>query len=68
MPEMDGYELSEIIRRDFPDVHIIIFTADLLGEVRMKLAKMEIYDILNKPFFPEEMLAALLKVIKMKNI
>jgi len=34
----------------------------------MKLAKMEIYDILNKPFFPEEMLAALLKVVKMKNI
>ncbi len=63
MPEIDGYALAEIIRRQYPGIHIIIFTADIMTEVKVKLAKMNIYDILNKPFAPEKMFEILSKLI-----
>lgn len=62
MPEMDGFQLSAMIRKSFPDVHIIVFTADIMAEARERLAKLNVYDILTKPFKPQEMLAILLKV------
>src|SRR5258708_3133295 len=62
MPEIDGYALAEIIRRQYPGIHIIIFTADIMTEVKVKLAKMNIYDILNKPFAPEKMFEILSKL------
>ncbi len=62
MPEIDGYALSEIIRNEYPDTHIVIFTADIMPEVRRSFARKGIFDILNKPFFPREMLTTLLKV------
>lgn len=68
MPKMDGYDLSEIIRRQYPEIHIVIFTADIMTDVRQRLARMGIYDILNKPFVPSEMLSVLLKVAHEKNI
>lgn len=68
MPGMDGYDLSARIRRDYPNVHIVIFTADIMPEVRRKFAKMGIFDILNKPFFPREMLATLLKIAQIRKM
>lgn len=68
MPEMDGYELSKIIRKKYPDIYIVIFTADIMEESRTKLAKMNIFDILNKPFLPTKLLSTLLTVARMKNI
>ncbi|MBC9794899.1 PAS domain-containing protein [Sinomicrobium weinanense] len=68
MPKMDGYGLSEIIHREYPDINIVIFTADIMTDVRQRLARMGIYDILNKPFVPAEMLSVLLKVAHEKNI
>lgn len=68
MPEIDGYALAEIIRKQYPGIHIIIFTADIMTEVKQRLAKMNIYDILNKPFAPENMFETLLKVAKARNI
>ncbi len=68
MPEIDGYALADIIRKQYPGIHIIIFTADIMTEVRQRLARMNIYDILNKPFAPENMFETLLKVAKARNI
>ncbi len=68
MPEMDGYALAEIIKRDYPGIHIIIFTADIMDDVRMRLGKMGIFDVLNKPFMPEEMLNALIKAGRLKGL
>ncbi|PPL03134.1 PAS domain-containing hybrid sensor histidine kinase/response regulator [Parapedobacter indicus] len=62
MPRMDGYVLSEIICREYPDIQIIILTADIMAETRLKLAKMNILDILNKPFRPTDLVTALSKV------
>jgi PAS domain S-box-containing protein len=68
MPEMDGYTLSEIIRNEYPEMHIVIFTADIMPEVRRKFASRGIFDILNKPFFPQEMLATLLKIAQLRKM
>lgn len=62
MPEIDGYALAELIQQKYPGIHIVIFTADIMTEVKMKLAKMHIYDILNKPFSPERMFDVLYNV------
>lgn len=68
MPEIDGYALAEIVRRQYPDMHIIIFTADIMTDVKVRLAKLHIYDILNKPFAPERMYEILLNVARDKKI
>lgn len=68
MPEMDGYALSEIIRNEYPEIHIVIFTADIMPEVRRKFARKGIFDILNKPFFPREMLSTLLKIAQVRKM
>nr|WP_121272270.1 ATP-binding protein [Pedobacter schmidteae] len=62
MPEIDGYALAELIQQKYPGIHIVIFTADIMTEVKMKLAKMHIYDILNKPFSPARMFDVLYNV------
>lgn len=68
MPEIDGYALAEIMRKEYPDIHLIIFTADIMAEVKMEFAKINVYDILNKPFAPEEMFEILLKVAQARGV
>lgn len=63
MPGMDGFELAAHIRSNYPGVHIVVFTADITAEARERLAMLSVYDIINKPFKPKEMLALLLKVL-----
>lgn len=62
MPEMDGFELSAHIRKNYPDVHIVIFTADITKDAQERLANLNVHDIINKPFVPREMFNILLKV------
>lgn len=62
MPDIDGYMLADTIKKKFPDTHIIIFTADIMNDVKQRLAEMNIHDILNKPFNPDNMYNLLLKV------
>ncbi|WP_215239154.1 hybrid sensor histidine kinase/response regulator [Dyadobacter helix] len=68
IPEIDGYALAEIIRKKYSDVHIIIFTADIMQDVKIRLSKMQVYDILSKPFAPDKMFEMLLKVAKARNL
>jgi len=68
MPEIDGYMLANIMREKYPEIHVIIFTADIMTEVANRLAGMDIKDILSKPFDPEDMYTMLLKVALDKGI
>jgi len=68
MPVLDGYALAMIVRNKYPDIHPVIFTADIMGEVRTKFANIHVYDILNKPFAPEKMFEVLLKVAKARGV
>lgn len=62
MPEMDGFELSAQIRKNYPDTFIVIFTADITKEAKERINNLNVYDIINKPFVPKEMYNILLKV------
>jgi len=64
MPVMDGYQLSGYVQDQYPQTKIVIFTADVLEEVRTRLKEMGIKHILSKPFNPGEMYELFLDVIK----
>lgn len=66
MPDMDGYALAAEVKRVYPDIKIIIFTADVLMEVRKRLKAMGVSHILSKPFRPEEMHSTLLRALRDK--
>jgi len=68
MPFIDGYALAEVVHRQYPDTHVIIFTADVMTEVRTRLAQFHVYDILNKPVSLEKMYEVLLNVTRSRNI
>lgn len=68
MPGMDGFALSELIRSHYPETHIVIFTADIMPEIRRNFARKGIFDILNKPFLPREMLTTLLKIAQVRKM
>ncbi|MCX2450266.1 ATP-binding protein [Pedobacter sp. PLR] len=63
MPGMDGYELAGRVQLLYPNVKVIIFTADILEEVRARLWDMGIKYVLSKPFNPEEMHQLLMEVV-----
>ena len=62
MPEIDGYAVAQFARENFPKTHIIIFTADIMKDVRDRLAEMDIHYILSKPFAPERLWEILYQV------
>ncbi|MBB6498948.1 PAS domain-containing hybrid sensor histidine kinase/response regulator [Pedobacter cryoconitis] len=64
MPGMDGYELAKYIQNNYPETKIIIFTADILDEVIIRLENMGVSNVLSKPFKPKEMYDILLKVLE----
>jgi len=68
MPEMDGYTLAAIIQQKYPDTHIVIFTGDIMMDVKERLGSMNIYDILDKPLLPKTMYEMLYKIARNKNV
>lgn len=64
MPEMDGFQLAAHVRSMYPDVHIVVFTADIMEDAKQRLAQLNVHDILSKPFVPQQMLNILLKVLQ----
>jgi putative two-component system response regulator len=53
MPEMDGFEVIEAIRERVPEgvfLPIMMLTADLTPETRLKALSVGAHDFLNKPF------------------
>lgn len=63
MPGMDGYQLAKRVQVLYPEVKVIIFTADILEEVRKRLWDMGVKYVLSKPFNPDEMHRLLLEVV-----
>lgn len=68
MPGIDGYALAQIVRKEYPHLHLIIFTADIMLDVKQRFAKINVYDFLNKPFAPEKMFEVLHKVAKDRGL
>lgn len=59
MPEMDGYELAEYVKKSkqLSDIPIILLTAKSLEEDRLKGLRIGIDDYLTKPFLADELIA-----------
>lgn len=67
MPGMDGYQLAKKVQELYAELKVIIFTADILEEVRTRLWDMGIKYVLSKPFNPEEMHQLLLEVVSVND-
>jgi signal transduction histidine kinase/ActR/RegA family two-component response regulator len=59
MPEMNGYETIPHIQHLQPDAFIIVLTADIMPEVKERLHKLQVKDMLPKPYAAEDLLQIL---------
>jgi DNA-binding NtrC family response regulator len=68
MPGMDGIELLERVKDDYPDTIVIIITAYGSIETAVKAMKMGAADYLLKPFKPEQLSLVMEKVSYQKKL
>jgi DNA-binding NtrC family response regulator len=68
MPGMDGLELLEKIKADYPETMVIIITAYGSIESAVKAMKTGASDYLLKPFKPEQLSLALEKIAQQKKL
>ena len=68
MPGMDGIELLERVKADYPDTTVIIITAYGSIETAVKAMKMGAADYLLKPFKPEQLSLVMEKVSYQKKL
>lgn len=65
MPGMDGYQVSELIRKEFPapknSTPIVALTAMALSEVQEKIKVYGINDYLLKPFSPDNLFSKIVE-------
>lgn len=64
MPEMDGLQAAEMIKKQLPTVEIVILTAFSYFEYARNAIRLSVSDYLVKPFSNEEFCTSLKKVIK----
>lgn len=68
MPELNGYEASEIIRTSEnvknKNIPIIALTASVMPDIQQKIERIGITDYILKPFNPKELYQKVLKKIK----
>jgi CheY-like chemotaxis protein/class 3 adenylate cyclase len=67
MPHMDGIEASRRIRRDFPDVPIIVVTAEILEDVIERSEDIDIDMFLNKPISADHLLKGIKEQISKRD-
>ncbi|MBN1832000.1 MAG: sigma-54-dependent Fis family transcriptional regulator [Deltaproteobacteria bacterium] len=67
MPGMDGIELLEKVKEEYPDVIVIIITAYGTIETAVNAMKMGAMDYLLKPFKPEQLSLVMEKIIQQQK-
>lgn len=68
LPEMDGLELLGIIKKDYPDVDVLIITDNENRCSPMKILKAGASDFVAKPFSLEQLAAKLYKIEREKAL
>jgi DNA-binding NtrC family response regulator len=56
MPEMDGLEVLQHLRRRSPEIQVIMITAFATVEMSIQALRRGAYDMLTKPFEPDELI------------
>jgi len=64
LPQKDGFEVAEFIRKVNPDIPIIFLTAKSLSEDRIKGLRIGADDYITKPFSTEELLLRVENILK----
>src|SRR5215813_6942407 len=68
MPDMDGLELLRELRRNDPDVHVIIITAYATVGTAVTAMREGAFDYIMKPFSKDELLISVERAIKTLEI
>jgi DNA-binding NtrC family response regulator len=68
MPQIDGIELLEQIRKVDSDIAVIIFTGYPSLETAVASMKLDVVDYIKKPFNPDEFSLVIERVIKRKGL
>ena len=68
LPDMDGLELVQNFKRDYPSVAVIVITAFGSEESIQKAMDWGADDYLHKPFEPEELKKVLRQLLKTQRI
>ncbi len=64
MPVMDGYEATELIKQNQPDIPVIALTAAAFDDMHDYLSKKGFSDVVQKPFIPDELYAKIFSLVK----
>lgn len=67
MPEMDGFELLDNIRKRNPNIPAIAFTAALFENMQAHLINKGFTDYVQKPFRPEDLHAKIAQYVNVKT-
>ncbi len=68
MPEMDGLELLELVKRKWPDLTVVMMTAYGSIETAVYAMKQGAYDFITKPFDHEALLVRLEKALERSSL
>jgi DNA-binding NtrC family response regulator len=68
MPDMDGMELLQTVKREAPDTEVILMTAYATVSQAVEAVKAGAYNYLTKPFEAEELKIALEKAFERKQL
>jgi DNA-binding NtrC family response regulator len=68
MPRMDGLELLELIKRDYPDLTVVMMTAFGGVETAVKAMRNGAYDFVTKPFDHETIVVRLEKALERSRL
>jgi DNA-binding NtrC family response regulator len=68
MPEMNGLELLELIKRDYPDLTVVMMTAFGGVEIAVQAMRNGAYDFVTKPFDHETIIVRLEKALERSRL
>jgi len=64
LPEIDGMEVLRIIKKNHPDIIVVMITGYPSVESAVKAMKLGVSDYVSKPFTPEELKEALINALE----
>ncbi|MEP6685199.1 MAG: sigma-54 dependent transcriptional regulator [Verrucomicrobiota bacterium] len=68
LPDADGLELLDQIKREYPETHVIILTAHDSLNNAIESIKLGAYHFISKPYAPEELLSLIEKALEKRSL
>jgi len=68
LAEENGLQVLQIIRRDHPGVHVVIFTAHATIPTAVEATRLGAVDFLEKPFTPDQLRQALRRIATLRGL